>query len=206
MHACITRTCRQERPVWWACTPANVLTGAATSCTVLWGSAEDWLLGRFAREAVHLVDASTGAAPGLDELDLVPDARRPMRARHWPYVKQVYSGGDECVLSGGRRVVRRSEVRLACSPDERLHMVVREPDFCSYVFVIYVPELCTFKRFMPQPLSQEPGAGQAAGAGGGGGAEHGDAIGAGSSSSSKARRRAQESAKPSNSKRPKPAA
>ena len=46
------------------------------------------------------------------------------------------------MLAGNRRVVRKSEARMACSPDGRLHMLVREPEFCHYVFVIYSPALC----------------------------------------------------------------
>eukprot|EP00955_Chlamydomonas_euryale_P020446 216776-Chlamydomonas_euryale.AAC.1 len=62
-----------------------------------------------------------------------------MSQKSWPYVRQTYAGGDECVLAGGRRVERSVEARIACSPDGRLNMLVREPDFCTYVFVIYSP-------------------------------------------------------------------
>ena len=65
---------------------------------------------------------------------------------------QVYSGGDECMLGGGRRVVRRTEVRIACSPDRRLRLLIREPDFCHYVYVLYSPALCLLDEFKPKPL------------------------------------------------------
>jgi hypothetical protein len=86
--------------------------------------------------------------------------------------------GDVCVLGGGVQVVRRTEVsaglciawgdsccwvsaplcapplqvRLACSPDRSFHFLVREPQFCSYIFVIYSPALCTVPEFHPIPI------------------------------------------------------
>jgi hypothetical protein len=33
-------------------------------------------------------------------------------------------------------------------------MLVREPDFCQYVFVIYSPALCTVDKFKPIPDSE----------------------------------------------------
>lgn len=62
------------------------------------------------------------------------------------------SSGDECVLAKGRRAIRNTEVRIACSPDERMHLLVREPDFCSYIFVLYVPALCELPEFYPVPI------------------------------------------------------
>ncbi|MEW5307448.1 MAG: hypothetical protein WDW36_009843 [Sanguina aurantia] len=103
---------------------------------------EEWSLGGFSRESVSIISSVTGQAAVLEELDLPPDRRAEMRASGWPYVKQVYAGGQECVLAGGRKAVRRSEVRLACSPDSKLRILIREPDFCHYVFIIYVPQLC----------------------------------------------------------------
>jgi hypothetical protein len=55
-----------------------------------------------------------------------------------------------CTLAGGVRVVRSVEARLACSPDGKLSMLVREPDFCTYVFVVYSPALCTVQQFAPR--------------------------------------------------------
>jgi hypothetical protein len=57
------------------------------------------------------------------------------------------------VLAGNRRVVRRTEVRIACSPDDRLHLLIREPDFCSYIWVIYSPALCTLPEYQPAKKS-----------------------------------------------------
>jgi hypothetical protein len=58
--------------------------------------------------------------------------------------------GDMCFLAGGRQAVRRTEVRLACSPTDRIHLLVREPDFCHYIFVIYSPALCTLRHYAPK--------------------------------------------------------
>jgi len=87
----------------------------------------------------------------LEDHDLLPDQKATMKKKVWPYVKQVYGGGDECVLGGGRRATRRTEARIVCSPDGRLRFLVREPDFCSYVYVIYSPALCAVAHYQPQP-------------------------------------------------------
>eukprot|EP00983_Pelagomonas_calceolata_P047916 1140847-Pelagomonas_calceolata.AAC.2 len=63
------------------------------------------------------------------------------------------AAGHECVLAGGRREVRSTEVRIACSPDRRLHILVREPDFCSYIFVLYSPAMCELGMFQPIPVA-----------------------------------------------------
>lgn len=110
---------------------------------------EDYLLGVFHRESVNMMDAATGSYSSLEERDLLPNLRSLLMQKDWPYVKQVYAGGNECVLGGGRRAVRKTEVRIACSPDGKLHMLVREPDFCHYIFVIYTPALCKAERFKP---------------------------------------------------------
>ncbi|KXZ53821.1 hypothetical protein GPECTOR_6g739 [Gonium pectorale] len=132
---------------------------------------EDWLLGKFSRESVSLMSSATGEVAGLEELDLLPGGTHSerLKAHTWPYVKQVYAGGDECVLGGGRRVVRRVEARVACSPDSNTYMLVREPDFCTYTFVIFVPELCALDYYKPRPKGQT-GKVQAAAGGPGAGA------------------------------------
>ena len=60
--------------------------------------------------------------------------------------------GDECFLARGRRATRHTEVRIACSPDQRVHLLVREPDFCSYIFVVYSPALCGLPAYKPVPV------------------------------------------------------
>ena len=37
---------------------------------------------------------------------------------------------------------RSTELRLACSPDEEAHMIVREPAQCMYIITVYLPGLC----------------------------------------------------------------
>ncbi|MEW5317451.1 MAG: hypothetical protein WDW38_008745 [Sanguina aurantia] len=113
---------------------------------------EEWSLGGFSRESISIISSVTGEAAVLEDLDLLPDRRAEMRKSTWPYVKQVYAGGQECVLAGGRKAVRRSEVRLACSPDSKLRILIREPDFCHYVFIIYVPQLCDMPFYAARAL------------------------------------------------------
>jgi hypothetical protein len=52
-------------------------------------------------------------------------------------------------LKGGRKEIRHTEVRIACSPTGSPFMLVREPDFCQYVFVVYLPSLCELDRYKP---------------------------------------------------------
>ncbi|KAL6764757.1 hypothetical protein V8C86DRAFT_1367634 [Haematococcus lacustris] len=114
---------------------------------------ENWSMGRYQREAVQMTTVSGGVAV-LDDKDLLPNQATAMVTRAWPYVKQVYGQGDECVLANNRRVIRRSEVRIACSPDDKIHLLVREPDFCTYIWVIYSPSLCSIPSFQPTSKSK----------------------------------------------------
>jgi len=63
--------------------------------------------------------------------------------------------GDECVLAKGRRMRRRTEVRFACSPDGHTYMLVREPDYCTYVVVVYAQALCALPELSPRPAAQQ---------------------------------------------------
>jgi hypothetical protein len=72
-----------------------------------------------------------------------------------PFATECSFAGQMCVLGGGREVPRRTEVRIACSPDARLHFLVREPDFCQYIFVIYSPSLCSLPEYKPAPKPQQ---------------------------------------------------
>lgn len=120
---------------------------------------EDWLLGIFERGNSVAYSAATGEAANLNILDFIPEMRDSMAKQSWPFVKQVYSRGQVCTLGGGKRVVRRTEVRIACSPDKKLRLLVREPDFCRYIFVIYSPGLCQVEQYSPKdvptPISNE---------------------------------------------------
>ena len=37
------------------------------------------------------------------------------------------------------------QVRLACSPDKDMYMVIQEPETCAYVCVLYHPAVCLVK-------------------------------------------------------------
>lgn len=61
--------------------------------------AEDYHLGSFKRESVDILSATTGTTSVLEEKDLLPSMRATLMRKDWPYVKQVYSGGE---LHGAR--------------------------------------------------------------------------------------------------------
>ncbi|KAF8066329.1 P4H4 [Scenedesmus sp. PABB004] len=121
--------------------------------------------------------AAAAAAPGaggvpppfLDLLDYLPDTPSMVDA-WWPFHRQLYTDGEACTGEGGGRP-RQVELRLACSPaaPRGWRMLVREPEFCRYVVVLYHPALCALPRFKPVP---RPGRG--GGAGGAGGPKFGD--------------------------------
>jgi hypothetical protein len=47
-----------------------------------------------------------------------------MVASYWPYLRQMYTGGEACVVEG-KTVERQVELRAACSPDSTTHLLVR---------------------------------------------------------------------------------
>ncbi|KAF5829741.1 hypothetical protein DUNSADRAFT_15565 [Dunaliella salina] len=114
---------------------------------------EDWMLGTYNGESLPTeVDERGLPTQVLQDLDLLPLTNgHSMRTHQWPYVRQSYVEGHKCFLAGGRQEVRSTEVRIACSPDRRLHMLVREPDFCSYIFVLYSPAVCELPMLQPIP-------------------------------------------------------
>ena len=80
-----------------------------------------------------------------------------------PYVEQRYALGNICELDGvdaqGKRlepVLRRTALRLMCSPSGEAHVVVSELQQCVYRVELYVPSLCTVPGFEVTPA---PGGG-----------------------------------------------
>ena len=55
---------------------------------------EDYILGRFQRESVNVINATSGSAVTLEDLDLLPNLKSLLLQKEWPYVKQVYPGGE----------------------------------------------------------------------------------------------------------------
>ena len=55
---------------------------------------------------------------------------------------QIYTRGDSCNLGGDKETARTAEVRIACSPDSQQHLVMREPEQCQYIIVMYDPGVC----------------------------------------------------------------
>lgn len=75
-----------------------------------------------------------------------------------PYLSQRYSGGNHCdrdpdpETGEARPPIRRSaELRLMCSPDSELHIVAMEPDQCTYLVELYVPQLCALPQMAVEP-------------------------------------------------------
>jgi hypothetical protein len=68
----------------------------------------------------------------------------------WPYKRHMYLEGEKCAHEGRGRA-RQVELRLACSPSKNWHMLVREPEFCRYIMVLYHPSMCTVQRYKPVP-------------------------------------------------------
>jgi hypothetical protein len=71
------------------------------------------------------------------------------------------AGGEKCGNEGAGKP-RQVELRFACSPHNSWRMLVREPQFCSYVVVVYHPGLCKVPRYTPVPVKQQPQAAAAA--------------------------------------------
>ena len=56
-------------------------------------------------------------------------------------------GGDPCEVEEGGKQPRQTELRIACSPDPERHLLMREPQQCQYVMVLYEPSLCEVPGF-----------------------------------------------------------
>ena len=63
----------------------------------------------------------------------------------------MYTGGDRCEGSNGARQARETELRIACSPDEEPHLLMREPVECQYIMVLYDPGLCNVAGHEAKP-------------------------------------------------------
>jgi len=83
-------------------------------------------------------------------------AAESMLASHWPYMRQMYTEGEACNVNG-KSIDRQVELRAACSPDSSLHLLVREPNFCQYIMVLYHPQLCGVDRLKPVPVMSSAG-------------------------------------------------
>lgn len=72
-------------------------------------------------------------------------------------MRQMYTEGEACNVNG-KSIDRQVELRAACSPDSSLHLLVREPNFCQYIMVLYHPQLCGVDRLKPVPVMSGAGA------------------------------------------------
>lgn len=79
-------------------------------------------------------------------------------------------GGDEQQHESGsppRRkrksygtILRETELRIMCSPDQAEHILISEPQQCIYVVELYVPQLCALEGFAVHGVEQAAGRGQ----------------------------------------------
>lgn len=90
---------------------------------------------------------SKNAPPMLELLDYLPDTVSMLES-YWPYYRQMYAGGEPCGSEGAGKP-RTVELRVACSPHKTMQLLIREPQFCQYVMVLYHPELCHLPRYKP---------------------------------------------------------
>ncbi|KAL4451647.1 hypothetical protein ABPG75_007309 [Micractinium tetrahymenae] len=97
-----------------------------------------------------------------------------------PYAAHSFGEGNHCDLdeedpsTGQKRaILRRTELRLMCSPDQDAHITVSEPEQCAYVLELYMPQLCKVEGYSPELPPGMADALDAAwnGGAGGGGAE-----------------------------------
>eukprot|EP00879_Flechtneria_rotunda_P021485 GHRR01022642.1.p1 GENE.GHRR01022642.1~~GHRR01022642.1.p1 ORF type:complete len:613 (+),score=206.25 GHRR01022642.1:336-2174(+) len=109
---------------------------------------------------VGVTDASLSPPPMLDWLDYLPDTGS-MAGSWWPCMRQMYTEGEMCTAEGRGRP-RQVELRVACSPDKKWHMLVREPEFCKYIMVLYHPLLCSVPAYKPVPRTAASGSQAAA--------------------------------------------
>lgn len=89
------------------------------------------------------------APPMLELLDYLPDTIS-MVDSYWPYHRQMYTGGEACGGEGKGRA-RSVELRVTCSPHKSMQLLIREPEFCRYIMVLYHPALCSLPRYRPVP-------------------------------------------------------
>ena len=58
------------------------------------------------------------------------------------------------VVPQGTSKARESEVRMACSPDDKTYLSTTEPSQCRYLVVLLTPELCPSPKRAPRTWSK----------------------------------------------------
>eukprot|EP00884_Botryococcus_braunii_P000757 jgi/Botrbrau1/10682/Bobra.139_2s0012.1 len=92
-------------------------------------------------------EARATELPVLEPEDLLPH----LEGQTLPYLQQMYTGGDDCDMDEGTRLVARTtELRLACSSNDEVFLKVREPSECRYILVMLHPALCELPDFQSQ--------------------------------------------------------
>jgi protein OS-9 len=105
---------------------------------------------QFHKEGAAAVDQyalGNFTAGGADPNEVLVDASEVGGAVK--YVRQLYSGGEKCSLTGEERSV---EVRYACAAAGQTRITsLREPRSCAYVLTVATPRLCKHPAFQSEP-------------------------------------------------------
>ena len=67
------------------------------------------------------------------------------KAKAWCLQSQTYTCADKvrARTKGSFVHLRSATVKVACSPDDAAHLIVREPEQCYYEIVAYSPAACS---------------------------------------------------------------
>jgi len=103
-------------------------------------------IGTFDAKASAQSHVEGAPLPALDSEDLIPGMSR---THVHPYYRHVFNGGNSCDMPDFKGP-RRAIVRFACSPDERTHMLVKEPSPCRYTITLFLPAACTHPDLAPR--------------------------------------------------------
>lgn len=90
--------------------------------------------------------------PLLEAQEMLPGMRQRL-----PHHTHVFTQGDACEVETEdgekKRILRRVQVKFACSTDGHTHLLVIEPSTCRYTIVLYLPIMCRHPKYGVKPSS-----------------------------------------------------
>ncbi|KAK3242402.1 Protein OS-9 [Cymbomonas tetramitiformis] len=90
--------------------------------------------------------------PLLEAQELLPGMRQRL-----PHHTHVFTQGDACEVETEdgekKKILRRVQVKFACSTDGHTHLLVIEPATCRYTIVLYLPIMCRHPKYGVKPSS-----------------------------------------------------